>query len=288
MDTAQRFQPPRTAGTLFQSLVALLTLTGGFWLLNLAAVTPVGPRLAVNLLGGLAFLGIAGWFLYGLYALQRSEYLVHRDGLRLRWGWREVHLPMPEVLSAYLNEALETPAPLPWLRWPGHLVGRRRAPWGTIEYLAADPRRLVLVETAHGWYGLSPEDPATFLDALRQAAEAGSLNPLPPHSRHPLDVFGELRTDRWAQGLLLTAWLSGVALLLTALLSTGRISGAATATSWLLLPVVNFLFLGAGLGMGFFAYRSPRRRALAYPIWLSNGLASLSLLLFALFSLFYS
>jgi len=52
--------------------------------------------------------------------------------------------------------------------------------------------------------------------------------------------------------------------------------------------VVNFLFLGAGLGMGFFAYRSLRRRALAYPVWLSNSLASLSLFLFALFFLFFS
>lgn len=288
MDTAQRFQPPRTAGSLFQGLLALLALAGGFWLLNLAAVTPVGPRLALDLLGGLLLLGLAGLFLYGFYALQRSEYLIHRDGLQLRWGWREVHLPMPEVLSAYLNEGLERPAPLPRLRWPGWLLGRRRAPWGTIEYLAADPHRLVLVETPHRWYALSPEDPAAFLEALRLAAEAGSLNPLPPYTRHPLDIFGELRTDRWAQGLLLTAWLSGMALLLTALLSTGRIPRNATVTSWLLLPVVNFLFLGAGLGMGFFAYRSSRRRALAYPVWLSNSLASLSLLLFTLFFLFFS
>ncbi len=288
MDTTQRFQPPRTAGTLFQSLIALAALAGGFWLLNLAAITPVGPRLTAYLLGGLFLVALAGLFAYGFYALQRSEYLVHRDGLQLRWGWREVHLPMTQVLSAYLNERLEEPAPLPRLRWPGWVVGRRHAPWGPVEYLAADPNRLVLIETEQGWYALSPEDPIAFLDALRRAAEAGSLNPLPPYQRHPLDVFGELRTDRLAQGLLLTAWVSGLALLVATLLSTGRMPGEGAVTSWLLLPVVNFLFLGAGLGMGFFAYRSPRRRALAYPVWLSNALASVSLFLFALISLMFS
>ena len=288
MDTGQTFAPPRTTGTLFHFLAALAALAGGFWLLNLAAITPVGPRLALYLLGGLLLLTLAGLFTYGFYALQRSEYIVHRDGLQLRWGWREVHIPMTEVLSAYLNERLEQPAPLPRWRWPGWLVGRRRAPWGPIEYLAGDPRRLVLIETDHGWYAVSPEDPEAFLEALRRAAEAGSLNPLPAYSRHPLDIFGELRTDRWAQGLLLAAWVSGLALLVVTLLSTGRISREGAATSWLLLPVVNFLFLGAGLGMGFFAYRSPRRRTLAYPVWLSNGLASLSLLIFALVSLLFS
>ncbi len=284
VDTQHLFHPPRARGLLFQGGAAVLCGAGGFWLLNLAAVTPVGPRLAWNLVGGLFLTAWAAVFLYGFYALQRSLYTVHRDGLRLRWGWREVHLPMPEVLAAYLKEALEQPVPLPWPRWPGWLVGRRRAPWGPVEFLAADPRHLVLVETTQGWYALSPEDPEALLAALRRAAEEGSLNPLDPYSRHPLDMFGELRSDRWAQGLLLAAWGSGLALLVLALWFSAQRPQGSAAPQWLLLPVVNFLFLGLGLGMGLFAYRSPRRRALAYPLWLSNTVASVSLLGYVVFS----
>ncbi len=288
MDTERRFLPPRARGLFFQGVAAALSGAGGFWLLNLAAVAPVGPALAAELIGGIVLTAWMAVFLYGFYALQRSHYLLHRDGLRLRWGWREIHLPMPEVIGAYLGEALDRPIPLPWIRWPGWILGRRSTPWGTVEFLASDPRRLVLIETTRGWFALSPEDPLRFLEALRRAAEEGSLNPIAPYERHPLDLFGELRLDRWAQGLLLTAWGSALALLVLSLLFPGRTLGYGAVSRWLLLPVVNFLFLGMGLGMGLFAYRSPRRRALAYPLWLSNAVASLSLLGYVVFSLIFT
>lgn len=276
------FALPQRQGVLFHGAVGVLALGSSLWLLSLAALSPPGPSLALTLAGGLALLALSGSAFYSLYALGRSGYSLDRDRILLRLGWREEVIPMDQVLAAYLAEQLETPPPLPWTRRPGWLVGRRRWAWGEVEYLASDPRRLVLLQTPTRWFALSPTDPIAFLEALRRLAEQGSLNPVLPQARYPFHLMTVLRQDRPALTLLGLGWGSGLALLLLVAALPSPPSPVLSLGQWLLLPVVNFLFLGFGLGVGLFAHRSRRRHWMAYPIWLGNALASLVLFCYAL------
>ncbi len=279
---SHRFSLPQRLGLAFHSVMGGLSLGSSLWLLNLAALAPPGPTLALELAGGLLLLGVAGLAFYSLYALRRSGYTLDRDRVVIRLGWREEVIPMEQVLAAYLVGQLEHPPPLPWTRRPGWLTGRQRWAWGEVEYLATDPQRLVLLQTPRQWYALSPSDPAAFLDTLRHLVEQGSLHPVPAHSQYPLQFLQSLTQDRLTVLLLSVGWGAGaLLLLLTASVPTPPGPQGLSPAQWLLLPVVNFLFLGFGFGVGLFAHRSPRRHWMAYPIWIGNAVASLTLLGYA-------
>ncbi len=285
---AQIFVPPRRRGVLVQGLAALGFTIAALALYWQAARLPVGQTFLLYLLAAVALSLPVPFLLYGLYALRRAEYRVDRNRLALQWGWRLEEIPMNQVLWARPAAALDAPLPLPRWRWPGKITGRRRLPDGTeAEFMAAEAP-FVVVATETRWFVLSPAEPEALTRAIQRAAEAVSLEKITARSQSPAHWLQAIWRDHLAKGLLLTAWLLTVAMLVgvnlaasgSALPGLGHATPAALNQAvW--LAITAWMTQGMNLGLGLFAYPSPRRRPLAYLVWLGGALAAVGFLLSA-------
>jgi len=277
------FVPPRQRGFFFQVGLALGLLAAAGALYYRAALLPVGGAFLGFLAAALALTVPIPFLLYGAYALRRAEYALDRDRVTLQWGWRVEEIPMPAVAWVQPAAALDEPLPLPRLRWPGMLLGRRRVGGITVEFLAAEAGALVVIATDQGWFAISPQDAVGFLEAFRRAAEEGSLEPVAARSQHPTGWLTVVWRDRLARVFLLVGWLTAVgALVWSNLAASGLVSVSETATNAIdravLLAVAAWLFQGLNLGLGLFAYQGSRRRAMAYLVWLAGAVAGVGFL----------
>jgi hypothetical protein len=290
---AYLYYPPRRAGLIFQGgTMAILALLGG-WGLWRAAQVPIGPPLLGDLL--LAFLALAPlpFLFYRLRALQGAYYILERDGMRLHWGLRAIDIPMTAVLWVRRRGELRPAPALPWLRWPGAILGSTPRPMpgaGSLEYLASAAGELIYIATPGRVYAISPDAPDDFLLAYRQMIELGSLTPLTPRSIHPVSTYAQvwqLRPARWlllsggGLSLALLVWVSLAipqrAQVLMGAAPPGALAEPVPSAGLLLLPLANFVFFGLNWLFGVFFLRREDFRPLAYLLW---GVSALLPLLF--------
>ena len=286
------FTPSRRPG-LFTHFGAMLVLSAVVvWSLWQAASVGVGRLFLVYLL--LALLSVAALPLLGYraYALWTGSYTLQRDGIHLRWGLRLQIIPMDAVLWVHPASELSAPVPLPWLRWSGALMGSRRLPGeGEVEFLAANPGKLLIIATQRRFYAISPEDPNAFLATYQRFTEMGSLDPLAAHAQHPTFLVAQVWHTPAARALLLAgvilclvlfAWVS---LMITTrpqvhmgFYPDGAPGALVPAAQLLLLPVLCTLFYVVDLFLGLFFFRRQNAQPLSYLLWGSGALApSLSL-----------
>jgi hypothetical protein len=181
--------------------------------------------------------------------------------------------------------------PLPWLRWPGNIVGVRRYPDGTLlEFMAAQREALILIAIPGHVYAISPHNSNEFMQSFRRLAELGSLTPLPPRSVYPAILISHSWADLPARILMLTGFVLSLVLLIWVslvipqypaialrLAPSGSALDIQPSIRLMLLPVLNIFFYLADLLLGLFFYRRVDYRSLAYLIW---GAGSLTPLLF--------
>jgi hypothetical protein len=263
---------------------------------------------------GLALLGLIPVIAYRLYALWVASYSLERDGLRIHWGFRSEDVPINKILWVRSVDELGVSLPVPFVRWPGSVIGTRywhnplregraydHLPGGgfgepgaagdyrvPIEFLAGKTSVLVLIATAERIFAISPDDKESFLAAFRQVNEMGSLTPLPPQSVRPGFLFSEIQGDRVARILILAGFLLALLLLAWVIFTIPgreqislRTSAArlpvdyVPAIQLLLLPVLNLLFFLADASLGLFFYRRPEIRPLSYLLWANSVVVSL-------------
>jgi hypothetical protein len=222
-------------------------------------------------------------FLYRFRALQRAQYILERDGIRLRWGFRAVDIPMDQVQWVYPQEDLLTSLPKPWIYWPGSVLGTSLRPLQgatKVEYMAATVRKLILIGTPELVYAISPQDRDGFLSIYHRMIELGSLSPIAPRSERPAYLLLQMWWILPVRFLFIsTLGLSLVLFIWVSLEIPGRqgvVMGAAgsivsqdllPAAALLLLPFLNSVFLVASWLLGVFFFRDEKRRALAYLLW---------------------
>lgn len=292
MDDLLVFYPNKKRGTIFHllSLSFLLALT----VLGLVQAThsPAGLivilNLAIALLAVILFLVV----LYRFYALWTATYSLERDGIRLRWGFRSEDIPIDEIIWVRAEKDLGVRLPLPFLRWPGAIIGIRHWPGfdgsgGVIEFMAERPHPLILIATTQKVFAISPVEADPFLASFQHYREMGSLTPLQAKSVQPGFLFPEVWEDVTARILIIMA----IVLVLSLLAWVGiiipsrsqislRISPAelpaeyVPAVQLLLLPVMNILFFIANLSLGLFFYQRTEIRPLAYLLWGSSIVVS--------------
>ena len=226
---------------------------------------------------------------YRAYALWRASYLIERDGILLRWGLREVSIPMDHINTVRPSEDMEVRLPLPWLRWPGAVLGTRDLPNGDqIEYLAAGSRQLILIFTAELVYAVSPAKPDEFMLAYNRFAELGSLSPIMPRSVYPASLLRRVWASLPARYLLLGGFIVSLLLLVIVSLSVpsrpaislgflpdGSPSEMVPSVRLLLLPILNTFFYLAVVLSGLYFFRTDERRTMAYLLWGSGLFAAL-------------
>lgn len=289
VDEQKVFSPARRTGMIFHLAVLALLLgvgAAGLWQANKSGFD---FNFFIYLLPIFtALLGVP-FLVYQAYSLLTASYIVERDGLRLRWGMRSEDIPENQVLWVRSQDQFEGSLPLPFLRWPGAVLGVRRLADGReIEYMSAGRQNLVLIGTAQKIFIISPRNPQEFLFTYQRFAEVGSLTPLVGRSVFPTFFLSHFWSDQAARWLLvagalytftflaLTAWIIpsfATVNLHIELANTG--ADVVPAVRLLLLPVMNAAIFVADLVLGVFFYRRIETRVLSYLVWGSSLLVSL-------------
>ena len=281
MNEAFIFRPEQRLGMIFQVVAILFLAAGAVLGLWGAALANIGPVFLLYLLPGLLAAGIVPLLAYCIYALRTGAYTLERDGIRLRWGLRVEEIPMDAVLWVHPSTELEMVLPLPWLRWPGAVLGvRRLSSQGEVEFLSESTQRLVLIGTTQRAYAISPADPAGFLHAFQRFTEMGSLTPLAARSVHPTLLLQQVWAARAARvlligslslSLLLLVWVSlavpGREAVSLGFRPDGLPSDPGPSVRLLLLPVINSIFFLTDVFLGLFFFRHAESQPLAYLLW---------------------
>ncbi len=286
VDELVTFYPPRRVGILFHLVVIGLLLAAAGWGLWNASRAAVGPEFLVYLLPLLAALILTPLLAYRLYTLRNASYQLGRDAICLQWGLRVERIPADAVLWVHPVEDLEIPLRIPWLRWPGAVLGRGRLPDNRpVEFMASQTRRLILIGTAQRAFAVSPEDPQAFIQAYQRFVELGSLNPVAAEVVYPTFLFARVWRAPTARWLLLLGALANLGLLIASILAVPRhpqISLGFTpfggerepvaGIQLLFLPVFSLLTYLFNGGLGLFFYRSEEERPWAYLLWVMADL----------------
>ena len=280
-------------GLAVQVPVSLLLLAGSGLAILQSTRVEAGPVLLIYLLLTVLLLAPLPVLGYRIYALWLANYSLERDGLHLRWGLRSEDIPLSEITWVHPVSDLAGGLPLPWFSWPGAILGVSQVHGlGSVEFMAADRRRMVLVGTPQRVFAISPAHPDEFTRIFQRTLELGSLSPMTAQSVHPSFLINRAWTDPAGRILLVSSLVLELALLAwVSLTIPGRVSIAlgftpagqpvtpGPAAALMLLPVLNTINLIVDLAGGFFFFRLPDQKPLAYLLWASAVISPVLLLL---------
>ncbi|MFU8826341.1 MAG: PH domain-containing protein [Brevefilum sp.] len=281
------FSPPRTTGTLLQVGLILVLAGVGAYFFYRATQDPSGVNFLLDMLIALVLFAPLPLLGYRLYALENASYILRREGLMIRWGLRREDIPLSAI--EWMRPAREVGfrLPLPWLRWPGAVLGRRMvAELGTVEYLSAEVKHIVLVATPERVYAISPENVKGFMATFQRVNELGSLTPLEAQSVYPRVFIGRVWEDPLGRWLIIGSFTVGLVLLAGAAIAVPNLEviqwvergSTAPAERLLLLPVLNGLIWLINLGAGALLYRrGDDRKIAAYLLWGTSAVTGLLL-----------
>ena len=294
-----RFQPARRRGLVLN--VGLILVLGllALALLVLASQTSLGPGFLGLLISALIVAVPIPLLANRVYALLRSYYMVERDGVRIKWGFREVDIPITDLEYVELAEDLLFPLEFPAMQWPGAVIGiNRQDQLGLVEFLASERSDLVMVGTPDRVFVISPENPKAFVRRYRTVIELGSLSPFQAYSAAPnfllLDIWRIMRlrvllvlTTVLSMALLgLVAWavptLSDVSLGFDAV---GIPLPPVSPGQLFLLPALNIFLVAASYMLSLLFFRQQPDHPMVSVLWFSNALTSALFLVAVLFIL---
>jgi hypothetical protein len=181
------------------------------WLMMHLPVNGFTFVLGLWLLGSLLAIVYMGYRTVGTFTMQ---YWVDRDGVTLIWGPTRQIVPMGQIRSVHrdLGERPHEP-PRPW-HWP--CPHRRRYSCAGVGVVNAYATRgltdQVLLVTPEESYGISPEDPEGFIEALQERFALGVARPRHAELERPPLWTWRLWRDHSAL-VLIGAGLLGVLLL---------------------------------------------------------------------------
>jgi hypothetical protein len=296
VETQSIFYPARRRGLIFNAAAAVFLAGAALGVFLLVYQSGSGSEFVFGILVSLLLAAPLPLLVYRAFALVQGHYILDRDGLRLRWGLRAEDIPLPQIEWVRPAAEMGFRLPLPFLNWPGAIIGTRRVEGlGLVEFLAGERRGLLLVATPAKIYAISPGEPRLFERAFYKIIEFGSLTPIPSYSALPVAFAWRVWNDRLGRGLLLSGFLLGIALFVAAGLTIpGRESVSLgydalrqplepiSADRLLLLPVINGVGYAFDLILGLFFYGRPHQRPVAYVLW-ATSLIMPALLLLATF-----
>ncbi|NSW53705.1 MAG: hypothetical protein HPY85_14485 [Anaerolineae bacterium] len=260
------------AGGTVSGLIFMLRTSGSWFVLWLFVF--------LFCLSALPFLG------FSLHGLLSACYQVRREGIRLRWGLREVFLPMEQVQWVRSAESVSLELHLPPGHWSGIIRGiTHTRELGQIEFLASRLDTMLLVATAEQVFAISPQDPAGFTRAVQYAMESGNLSPAVGVSIQPASFLLQVWEDRLGRGLIAGGIAFNLALLVITTLLIPRQSEIQLgfspgglpqepipAISLRLLSLLSVVLGGLDFLLGILFYRKTEYRVLSYILWGAAGI----------------
>ena len=115
--------PPRRVGALVGGLLVIVTLLVDlFWVWQVInwPITFLTFVQSLLVLSSLPWLGLLGYWLYGLFSL---KYHLDRNRLFIRWGPTWQVIPLPEVERVEIGPQLTSPLRYRGVWWPGYWAG---------------------------------------------------------------------------------------------------------------------------------------------------------------------
>ncbi|MBI2334123.1 MAG: hypothetical protein HYU84_18515, partial [Chloroflexi bacterium] len=202
-----KFPPPKQRGLLIHGIVLfVLTIVTIIGFIQLTSAD-VGPAFLIWLLVSLAAFAPIPFFSYRIFALYRAGYEIDRDSLAINWGLRVENIPLFDIEWMRPAEDLTHPLTMPALPIPGALLGIRRHPdLGNVEFIASDPKKLLLIATAKRVFVISPDNPAGLTQTFARATEMGSLAPTEAKSVYPSFIVSQA----WENGMARYLWRSAL------------------------------------------------------------------------------
>lgn len=294
-----QFTPPRGRGLVFNIGLALGLGLLSAALFMLTSRAPLGPLFLLYLLGAVTVAAPIPMLAYRAYSLARSGYQIERDGIHLKWGFREEDIPITEIQWVEYAEDLIVPLIKPRLIWPGSVVGRtEQEGLGEVEFMAAEESEMVMIGTRKRVYVISPGDAGRFVRTYRKFYELGSLSPFPAYSNHPTFIFVDIWQNSITRVLLLATLIFSLALFVWVGLAIPSLEAVPLGFSidglplppvspaqLFLLPTINILLLAANYLLSLYFFRRQANHPMVYWLWSVNAVTALLFLLAVYFIL---
>jgi len=291
------FPPAKRLGLLTHTIIIIVLAGVSTWgFLNITRAS-VGPMFVSYLLAALLAFATIPFFGYRAYALLRADYYIDRDSLAILWGLRVEDIPLTDIEWIRPASDLAAPLSLPRFRLPGAVIGtRRHTDLGLVEFLASDPKKLILIATSKRVFAISPNDMASLVRTFARATELGSLTHAEAKSVYPSFII----TQAWESPFARFLWISGIILnvglfvwvgiLIPSLSqipigfnSFGAPDEPASSVRLILLPFISTLMFTIGVFAGLYFYRWELQRPLAFILWLSSTVCAILFLMAVLF-----
>jgi len=260
------YEPDRRLGFIFHfSAISVLIIFSSWGTWN-AARSSLGLVFLLYLIPSLVSFILIPLLAYRWYCLMGAYYQLDRDGMRLRWGLRIEDIPMDAVTWISLSTALKRKLPLPWLRWPGAVLGMRHTGDGEkVEFLSSRSNQLVVIATRTQLFTISPDEPEIFMQTFQHLMELGSLSPITAQSLHPSFLLARIWRVRSARLLILAGLLLNIILVVwvslvipnrsTILLGFATSGDPVPSVRLLLIPLISGFFFLVDLLLGIFLFR---------------------------------
>ncbi len=292
----QVFHPPRRTGLFVQGILVLILSSAGSYFFYMATQDISGLDFLLHMLISLVFFAPLPLVLYRLYALINAAYGLSRGGLLIRWGLRREDIPLNSIEWIRPASELGFKLPLPWLRFPGAILGIRNVPeLGRVEFIASDLKHMLLIATPEKVYAVSPQETNQFMSFFRRVNEMGSLTPIEAQSVYPTVLIGHVWEDPLARLLIIAGFGIGLILLIVTAFSVPGLEtiawtggeGDAPAERLLLLSILDGMIWIFNLFAGIFLYRRGGDLVIgSYILWGTAGLVGILLLIGSLSFIF--
>ena len=178
------FRPPRAVGVIVGGGFVAWALIVAFVSLQVAIGAPEEFKTFLAWLVGGCALVLAGIFANWTYGLATLAYLVERDTLVVRWGFRRIAIPIDSILRMVPGRTLD-PTRVRGLNWWGCHVGSgdvKRIGYTLFYSTHSDPDELLYIHTTQESYALTVLDQAAFAEEVQARAALGALEHQPQRS----------------------------------------------------------------------------------------------------------
>jgi len=290
MDEKIEHRPDLSLGVIIHFGLILINTAISGYLLYLALTSQLQGVFILYLVASVITFLPAPFLFYQAFALVRAKYVISRDGIAIQWGLRTEDIPIEDIEWIRRPRDFVHAITPPPFRLPGAVLATSNdRDLGSIEYIAAETRRIVLIATHTKIFALSPGRPDAFINDFHRSAELGSFTPFKKQSSKPQLVFSQLLRDKTARGFL-TASLSISLIMLIAvsfiiptissvplgLESIGEVKESSPAERLILLPLLSILLFFIDLGYGAYLFRKKGFRNASYIVFFSSLLLPIS------------
>jgi hypothetical protein len=205
--------PVRWEGVAVCAWVLLGQLLLAQWVLNRSTDWLRFALAAILLLSVPVLLHLAyrTWIAFSL------EYWLDRNSLTMRCADVRQVIPLGTLKRVLLGSD-ESAEPLTarqmWAAWPSSYVGSKRMGADEVAVFANQPlAQCLLLETGATTWGLSPEEPAAFIEAVQQRVRQGPVAAVAESFERRFDPAGFLNVDRFGLMLIGLGLLGGALVL---------------------------------------------------------------------------